>query len=224
MNWRPQPRLSGQLLIHSGGIKGFDFSPLQWVNSTSIAKSYRSCRLAITKSIHRYDLRRWPVRNFQQVPDWQAEATQLAKIVISISKLATMWNLQNLTFGYYLKHAIKELQFSQEIYFTAQNFLPITNIRAWILKLIGYDHDRFGNWPWFYPSPRTYMIGVNLKFKKIMNMKKINILCNIISLLSSFKVVRTPGHRKLHKNNIRGNFPLSCWWAKKTPLQEFIAH
>ncbi len=75
--------------------------------------------------------------------------------------------LQNLTVGYDLKNSIKALPFSQaRIYFTAQNLFTITNYSGMDPE-VGYG----GGQGWvsgidlgFYPSPRTYLVGVNLKF------------------------------------------------------------
>lgn len=75
--------------------------------------------------------------------------------------------LQNLTIGYDLKNAIKALPFSQaRIYFTAQNLFTITNYSGMDPE-IGYGDEQ--GWVsgidlGFYPSPRTYLLGVNLKF------------------------------------------------------------
>lgn len=74
--------------------------------------------------------------------------------------------LQNLTIGYDFKQLFPSLFLEQaRVYFTAQNLFTITGYS-------GQDPEvGYGPTPWtkgydlgFYPSPRTYMFGVNLKF------------------------------------------------------------
>ena len=81
------------------------------------------------------------------------------------------FRLQNLTVGYdFAKQLLKKSLFSQlRVYFAAQNLFTITGYK-------GMDPEngralRSGE-PWItgvdlgnYPQPRTYMVGVNIKFK-----------------------------------------------------------
>lgn len=75
--------------------------------------------------------------------------------------------LQNLTFGYDLKNILPKLPFTQtRIYFTAQNLFTVTSYPGMDPE-IGYGYDK--SWVsgidlGFYPSPRTYLVGINLKF------------------------------------------------------------
>lgn len=84
---------------------------------------------------------------------------------------AGYFRLQNLTVGYDLcKSLLKRSQFQQcRVYFAAQNLFTIT-------KYKGMDPENGmalnGDEPWVtgvdvgnYPQPRTYMVGVNIKFK-----------------------------------------------------------
>jgi len=80
--------------------------------------------------------------------------------------------MQNITIGYDFKRLFKTLPFSQaRVYFTAQNLFTITGYSGMDPE-VGYsadDNDGTDNWAsgidlGFYPSPRTYLFGVNLKF------------------------------------------------------------
>jgi TonB-linked SusC/RagA family outer membrane protein len=75
--------------------------------------------------------------------------------------------LQNVTIGYDFKHIVKQLPLSQvRVYLTAQNLLTITGYQGMDPE-VGYG----SHIPWasgidlgFYPAPRVYMVGLNLKF------------------------------------------------------------
>lgn len=74
---------------------------------------------------------------------------------------------QNLTVGYDFKHLFRSLPVTQlRLYFTAENLFTITGYSGMDPE-VGYG----GNQSWvsgidigFYPSPRTYLVGVNVKF------------------------------------------------------------
>ena len=96
--------------------------------------------------------------NWQQVSDIYVED-------------ATYFRIQNVTLGYDFASLLKSTSpFSQlRVYFAAQNLFTFTNYK-------GMDPENGmalnGNEPWVtgvdvgnYPQPRTYMVGVNLKFK-----------------------------------------------------------
>lgn len=82
---------------------------------------------------------------------------------------ADYFRLQNLTIGYDLKNILKNCSLQQlRIYFSAQNLFTITGYK-------GMDPENGmalnSSEPWVtgvdvgnYPSPRTYMFGVNVKF------------------------------------------------------------
>ena len=95
--------------------------------------------------------------NWQQVSDIYVED-------------ATYFRIQNVTLGYDFASLLKSTSpFSQlRVYFAAQNLLTFTNYK-------GMDPENgiaIGNESWVtgvdvgnYPQPRTYLVGVNLKFK-----------------------------------------------------------
>ena len=84
---------------------------------------------------------------------------------------AGYFRLQNVTVGYdFAKSLLKKTLFQQfRVYFAAQNLFTIT-------KYKGMDPENgraiYDNEPWVtgvdignYPQPRTYLVGVNIKFK-----------------------------------------------------------
>ena len=80
------------------------------------------------------------------------------------------FRLQNLTVGYDFAHTLLKKSLFQQlrIYFAAQNLFTITNYK-------GMDPENgraISSEPWItgvdlgnYPQPRTYLVGVNIKFK-----------------------------------------------------------
>lgn len=95
-------------------------------------------------------------------PNWQ----QVSDLYV---ENAGYFRLQNLTVGYDFKNVWNNCPFQQlRLYFTAQNLFTITNYK-------GMDPENGmalnGSEPWVtgvdvgnYPLPRTYMVGVNIKF------------------------------------------------------------
>lgn len=75
--------------------------------------------------------------------------------------------IQNVTLGYDFKKLFKNMPFGQARFFvTAQNLYTFTNYSGMDPE-IGYGYDK--SWVsgidlGYYPSPRTYMVGINLKF------------------------------------------------------------
>ena len=91
---------------------------------------------------------------------------------------AGYFRLQNLTVGFDFAKVLNTRLFNQlRVYFAAQNLFTIT-------KYKGMDPENGmalnGNEPWVtgvdvgnYPQPRTYMVGVNIKFKDKENKKAV---------------------------------------------------
>ncbi|WP_165021042.1 SusC/RagA family TonB-linked outer membrane protein [Dysgonomonas sp. ZJ279] len=75
--------------------------------------------------------------------------------------------MQNITLGYDFKRLFPKMPLGQaRLYLTAQNLFTITSYSGMDPE-VGYDYgDGFASGIdlGFYPSPRTYLIGVNLKF------------------------------------------------------------
>ena len=80
------------------------------------------------------------------------------------------WRISNLTFGYDFKNIMPGSPLSQaRLYVTAQNLYTFTNYSGMDPEIGTSTSD--DNYGWvkgvdigFYPSPRTYMVGLNLKF------------------------------------------------------------
>ena len=94
--------------------------------------------------------------NFQQISDIYVEN-------------ADYFRLQNLTVGYNIQNIWKTCPLNQlRVYFTAQNLFTITKYKGMDPE-IGSDGGTSDPWAsgidlGYYPSPRTYMFGVNIKF------------------------------------------------------------
>lgn len=165
----PHPDITGGLNVNFG-YKGFDLS----ITATGafghqIAKSYRSFADSPLQNYTTEVFRRWHGEgtsnkyprltmgshtNSQYISDLYIENGDYVKI-------------QNVTFGYSLKSLFPQMPFSQaRIYFTGQNLFTITGYSGMDPE-IGYGDER--SWVsgidvGFYPTPRTYLIGVNLTF------------------------------------------------------------
>ncbi|SFT08557.1 TonB-linked outer membrane protein, SusC/RagA family [Porphyromonadaceae bacterium NLAE-zl-C104] len=165
----PNPDFQAGLSINFG-YKGFDLS-LTAVGKFGhqIAKSYRSFADSPLQNYTTEIFERWhgegtsnrlPKLTSGSHPNWQ----NISDIYIENGDYV---KLQNLTVGYDLKKVFHKLPFTQtRIYFTAQNLYTFTKYSGMDPE-VGYG-DQQG---WvsgidlgFYPSPRTYLIGVNLKF------------------------------------------------------------
>jgi TonB-linked SusC/RagA family outer membrane protein len=165
----PHPDMTMGLSFNLG-YKGFDFS----VTTTGafgqqIAKSYRS--FADTK-----------VQNYTTdiFGRWHGEGTS-NKLPRLTSGSNTNWQeisdiyiedgdyvkIQNVTLGYDFKKLFSKIPFGQaRLYLTAQNLYTFTGYSGMDPE-IGYGYGE--SWVsgidlGFYPSPRTYLIGINLKF------------------------------------------------------------
>ncbi|WP_352421440.1 SusC/RagA family TonB-linked outer membrane protein [Proteiniphilum sp.] len=165
----PNPDFQSSFSINFG-YKGFDLS----LTATGkfghqIAKSYRSFADSPLQNYTTDIFERWhgegtsnklPRLTSGSHPNWQ----NISDIYIENGDYV---KLQNLTVGYDLKKILPKLPFSQaRFYFTAQNLHTFTNYSGMDPE-IGYGYDQ--GWVsgidlGFYPSPRTYLIGVNLKF------------------------------------------------------------
>lgn len=153
------------------GWKGFDLSvTASGAFGQQIAKSYRSFVDRPKENYTADILDRWHGEgtsdklprltsgthvNWQYVSDIFIENGDYVKI-------------QNLTIGYDFKKLFRKIPLTQaRLYVTAQNLCTITGYSGMDPE-VGYGGDNV-NWVsgidlGFYPSPRTYLVGVNLKF------------------------------------------------------------
>lgn len=165
----PHPDFTGGLNLNFG-YKGFDLS----VTATGafghqIAKSYRSFADSPLQNYTTEIFKRWHGEgtsnryprltmgshtNSQYISDIYIEDGDYVKI-------------QNITFGYDLKSLLPNTPFGQaRLYFTGQNLFTITGYSGMDPE-IGYGNDETwvsGIDVGFYPTPRTYLIGLNLTF------------------------------------------------------------
>lgn len=96
--------------------------------------------------------------NFQQISDIYVEN-------------ASYWRIQNVTLGYDFKNLWKNCPLPQlRLYVSAQNLFTFTGYKGMDPEVGTNDAFREAN-PWArgidlgaYPTPRTYMVGVNIKF------------------------------------------------------------
>jgi len=172
----PHPDLTAGLNL-TLGYKGFDLSVTATGNfGQQIAKSYRSFADSEKQNYTTDIFGRWygegtsnklprltpgTHTNWQNISDIYIEDGDFVKI-------------QNLTIGYDFKKLCPKMALGQaRLYFTAQNLYTFTNYSGMDPE-VGYGYNggtnaNDSNWSsgidlGFYPSPRTYLIGVNLKF------------------------------------------------------------
>jgi TonB-linked SusC/RagA family outer membrane protein len=154
------------------GYKGFDLSmTVIGTFGNNIAKSFRS----------------WgdgPLQNYTSdiFDRWHGEGTSNRTPRVSTAPHTnTNWfsdlyiekgdfvRIQNLTLGYNLNEVIKSGFLTQaRVYVTAQNLLTITGYSGMDPE-IGSGADAAQGWTsgidvGYYPNPRTYLVGINLKF------------------------------------------------------------
>jgi len=154
------------------GYKGFDLNVAgTGAFGLQIAKSYRSFADSKVQNYTTDIFSRWHGEgtsnklprltsgsnaNWQEISDIYIENGDYVKV-------------QNITIGYDFKKLITKMPFAQaRLYVTGQNLYTFTNYSGQDPE-IGYSGG--GNQTWasgidlgFYPSPRTILIGVNLKF------------------------------------------------------------
>ena len=150
--------------------KGLDFSITgAGAFGQEIAKSYRSFADSPLQNFTTDIFGRWTGEgtsnklprlttgsnlNWQNISDIYIEKGDYVKI-------------QNVQIGYDFKQAFRKLPFGQvRLYVSAQNLYTFTNYSG-LDPEIGYGYDQ--GWVQgidlgYYPAPRTYMVGLNLKF------------------------------------------------------------
>ncbi len=169
----PNPNVTSGLTI-TLGYKGFDFAVTAYgAFGHQIAKSYRSFADSpyqnFTTDIYNVwtgegtsntlpRLTNGSNTNWQEISDIYIEDGDFVKI-------------SNITIGYDFKKLFKNMPLSQaRLYFTVQNAFTITGYSGMDPE-VGYAGSDDSAYDFgsgidlgFYPSPRTYLVGVNLKF------------------------------------------------------------
>ncbi|OAV66972.1 Outer membrane cobalamin receptor protein, SusC/RagA family [Bacteroidales bacterium Barb6] len=170
----PHPDFTGGLSL-SLGYKGIDLAVTAYgAFGMQIAKSYRS-------------FMDYPEQNYtsEVFNYWHGEGTSNTSPRLTIGTHSNKANISdlyvenadyvkisNITLGYDLKKLCPKLPFGQtRLYVTAQNLFTFTGYSGMDPE-VGYNYsDNDGDYTWssgidlgFYPSARTYLIGLNLKF------------------------------------------------------------
>ena len=169
----PNPNVTSGLTL-TLGYKGFDFAVTAYgAFGQQIAKSYRSFADMPLENFTTDILNCWDGEgtsnflprltdgtstNWQNISDLYIEDADYVKI-------------SNITIGYDFKKLFKNMPLSQaRLYFTAQNLFTITGYSGMDPE-VGYAGSTNSAYDWgsgidvgFYPSPRTFLVGVNLKF------------------------------------------------------------
>jgi Outer membrane receptor for ferrienterochelin and colicins len=152
------------------GYKGFDLSmAAHGAFGMQIAKSYRQISLHDNYTTEVYQ--RWHGEGTSN--KWPRLTSNNNGNYTNISDLyiedGDYLKCQNITLGYDFKKLFPKMPLQQaRLYFTAQNLFTITNYSGMDPE-IGASGGSTTNWAsgidvGFYPSPRTYLVGVNLKF------------------------------------------------------------
>lgn len=168
----PHPDVTMGLNL-SAEYKGFDIAITGFAAlGQQVARSYRKFtdgeQENYTTEVYEYwhgegTSNKYPlIARMNEGPNWQT----ISDIYVED---ASYFRLQNLTIGYDFKRLWKSCPFEQlRIYAAAQNLFTITGYK-------GMDPENGrainGNEPWVtgvdvgnYPQPRTYLLGVNIKF------------------------------------------------------------
>lgn len=153
--------------------KGFDFS----------MTGYTALGMQVARSYRKFTDGQYENYTTEVYDYWHGEGTSNRYPRLTMGSVGANWQnisdiyiedadyfrLQNLTIGYDFKRLWKAAPFSQlRVYFTAQNLFTITGYKGMDPEVgTALNSDE----PWVtgvdvgnYPIPRTYMIGVNVKF------------------------------------------------------------
>lgn len=166
----PNPDVTAGLSFNFG-YKGFDLSlTATGAFGHQIAKSYRSFADSPLQNYTTDIFDRWhgegtsnklPILTSGSNMNWQ----RISDIYVENADYVKM---QNITLGYDFKRLFTKMPLSQaRLYVTAQNLFTITGYSGMDPEVGRYSSD----YPWasgvdlgFYPSPRTFLIGFNLKY------------------------------------------------------------
>ena len=165
----PHPKFRLGLSMNFG-YKGLDVSfSATGAFGHQIARSYRSFMDDPLQNYTSDIFNRWHGENTSnRLPRLTGGAhTNWSNISDLYIENADYFRLQNMTLGYDFKELIPVLPFTQiRLYFSAQNLFTITGYKGLDPEVgYGYGHSwASGIDVGFYPSPRTYLIGMNLKF------------------------------------------------------------
>ncbi|MDR2467020.1 MAG: TonB-dependent receptor [Prevotellaceae bacterium] len=157
------------------GYKGFDFSITGYgAMEVQIAKNYRKFADSPKENYTTDVYRRWHGEGTSNL--WPRLTSGSHANYMNFSQIfvedADYLKIQNVTLGYDLKHVFPRIPFGQlRIYVQAQNLFTFTKYSGMDPE-IGYTPtDNSGDHEWAngidlgnYPNPRTYLLGLNVKF------------------------------------------------------------
>lgn len=167
----PNPDVNLGLSLNVG-YKGFDLAiTANGVLGNQIAKSYRSAGDSPLENYTTDIFERWHGENTSnKLPRLTAGSHTNWQYISDIYiEDGDYLRLQNITLGYDFKKLFPKMPLQQaRLYVTGQNLFTITGYSGMDPE-VGHSGEDKSQWSsgidvGFYPSPRTYMVGVNLKF------------------------------------------------------------
>ncbi|MFC3199836.1 SusC/RagA family TonB-linked outer membrane protein [Parapedobacter deserti] len=165
----PHPDFTAGMNLNFG-YKGFDLNVTAYGSfGHQIAKSYRSFADSPLQNYTTEVFQRWHGEGTSnRYPRITAGGHPNAQYISDIYiEEADFIRIQNVTFGYNLKSAFPKMPFGQaRVYVAAQNLYTFTGYSGMDPE-IGYGDDRAwvsGIDVGFYPSPRNFLVGLNLTF------------------------------------------------------------
>lgn len=155
------------------GYKGFDLSiTTNGVLGNQILKTYRGAGDAPLENYTTEIFGRWHGEGTSNKIPRVTNGTHINRQYVSDLYVedGDYWRINNVTLGYDFKKLFKKVPFEQlRIYVTAQNLFTITGYSGMDPEIGTSTDDDKSSWVsgvdvGFYPLPRTYMIGANIKF------------------------------------------------------------
>lgn len=155
------------------GYKGFDLSiTTNGSFGNQIIKSYRGAGDSPQDNYTTEIFGRWHGEGTSNKIPRITNGTHINRQYISdlYVENGDYWRINNITLGYDFKKLFKKVPFEQlRLYITAQNLFTITGYSGMDPEIGTSTDDTNSGWAsgidvGFYPLPRTYMVGANIKF------------------------------------------------------------
>lgn len=155
------------------GYKGFDLSvATNGSFGNQIIKSYRGAGDSPQDNYTTEIFGRWHGEGTSNKIPRVTSGTHINRQYISdlYVENGDYWRINNVTLGYDFKKLFKKVPFEQlRLYVTAQNLFTITGYSGMDPEIGTSTDDDKSSWVsgidvGFYPLPRTYMVGANIKF------------------------------------------------------------
>lgn len=150
------------------GYKGFDISlTSNGVLGNQIVKSYRRFADRPHENYTKDILGRWHGEGTSNKIPRVNMATHINDTYVSDRYVENgdYWRISNLTIGYDFKNLWKNIPLSQaRLYVTGQNLLTITGYSGFDPEVGNGNNWAGGIDNGFYPAPRTFLVGVSLKY------------------------------------------------------------